>query len=255
MQNNLKTSSSNNHPVALITGAAVRIGAEITRTLHQNNYNVIIHYRNSADAANMLAKELNDIRAESATTVGGNLSALTGVKDIAEKALEKWGHITLLVNNASSFYATPFGSIEENQWDDLINSNLKGPFFLSQALKNTLATHNGSIINIVDIYSQNPLPKYAPYSIAKAGVAMMTKALATELGPNVRVNGISPGVILAPSDNSQSQDEIDALIAKTTLKTIGNPQDIASTVLFLAESASYISGQILAVDGGRSVHV
>ena len=255
MQNNSKTSPSNNHKVALITGAAVRIGAEISRTLHQNNYKVIIHYRNSADAANALVKELNDIRPESATTVGGNLSELTCVNDIAEKAINKWGHITLLVNNASSFYTTPFGTIEENHWDDLINSNLKGPFFLSQALSNTLTAHNGSIINIVDIYLQNPLPKYAPYSIAKAGVAMMTKALATELGPNVRVNGISPGVILAPSDNSQSQDEIDALIAKTTLKTIGNPKDIASTVLFLAESAGYISGQILAVDGGRSVHV
>lgn len=247
--------TNQDHPVALVTGAAVRIGAEISQGLHSNGYNVIVHYRNSADTAQNLVDKLNQQRADSAVALGANLIDQAAVKKLANDATKPWGRINLLVNNASSFYATPFEQITEENWDDLIDSNLKGPFFLAKALSGELKLSKGAIINIVDIYSQKPLANYAPYSIAKAGVAMMTYSLAKELSPDVRVNGVSPGAILEPSDSGMDNLEMEKLLGKVALERMGNPKDIANTVVFLADSAPYITGQIIAVDGGRSLNI
>lgn len=241
--------------VALVTGAAVRIGAEISQTLHKHGYKVIVHYRSSESTAQKLVDKLNEQRENSAVALAANLTELNAVKILANKAIETWGRIDLLVNNASSFYATPFAEINESHWDDLVDSNLKGPFFLCQALAEGLKSSKGAIVNIVDIYSQKPLSNYTPYSIAKAGVAMMTLALAKDLSPDVRVNGVSPGAILEPSDNAMGDAALENLLDKVALQKMGNPKDIANTVLFLADSAPYITGQIIAVDGGRSLNI
>ncbi|MBN1005342.1 pteridine reductase [Amphritea pacifica] len=241
-------------PIALITGAGRRIGATITRQLWQQGYRVIIHCHNSTEAAAAIAQELNLQRADSARVLQADLNSSQQVSDLASNALSCWGRIDLLVNNASSFYPTPIDQSTDQQWDDLINSNLKAAYFLAAKLSPSLRQQQGNIINIVDIHAQRALPGYPIYSIAKAGLQMMTLALAKELAPEVRVNGVSPGPILWPEQEAEiSAAEQQAILNKTLLKRIGRPEDIAQTVLFLA-SQNFITGQIIAVDGGKSLY-
>lgn len=243
---------SSNTKTALITGAAHRIGAEIARTLHGRGYNVVLHYRSSAQTAQALADSLNTQRADSAHCAQGDLTQHAQVLALAQQALESFGRIDVLINNASMFYPTPANRASEEDWHVLIDSNLKGPFFLTQALTPELSTRRGSIVNIVDIHSERPMRDHTVYSIAKAGVAMMTKTLAKELAPDVRVNGVSPGAILWP-DEGLADKHKQSILSKVPLERTGTPADIAATVAFLTDDAPYVSGQIIAVDGGRSL--
>jgi len=246
--------------VALVTGAAKRIGAEIARQLHKEHFNVVIHYHNSEKAALELVDELNEARENSAFCIAADLNNPEQINHLAVRAQQEWQRIDLLVNNASSFYPTPIGETSEDDWNQLINSNLKAPFFLAQALAKKLAEHHGCIINIADIYADKPLKKHSVYSIAKAGNVMLTKTLAQELAPMVRVNGIAPGAILWPDDSHKkpedrlSDDNKEKMLAKIPLQQRGQAQDIARTILFLTQSP-YITGQILPVDGGRSITI
>jgi pteridine reductase len=238
---------------ALVTGAAKRIGAVIARTLHAAGANVAIHYNRSAAEADELAAELNRARAKSAFTIGADLLDIAAVERMAAQVLERTGNrLDVLVNNASNFYPTPIGTITLEQWDDLFGSNLKAPLFLSQALVPALRAAHGVIVNIVDVHSQRPLRDHPVYGPAKAGLAMLTRSLAKDLGPDVRVNGVSPGAILWP-DEGMSDALRAAIIKQTALKRAGTPEDIAAAVLFLVRDAPYVTGQIIAVDGGRSV--
>ena len=248
--------STNPHPVALVTGGAQRIGAAIVSTLHQAGYNTVIHYRHSRDQADALATTLNNLRAGSAVTMAADLDDAGAIRQLASQAVEAWGHINALVNSASGFYPTPVGSIGEQQWDELVGSNMKAPLFLSQALAPFLAQEQGAIVNIADIYAERPLPGHTVYCMAKAGNVMLTKSLARELAPKVRVNGVAPGAILWP-DNGGATDSLlqQKLLEKVPLARTGQAQDIADTVLFLLRDAPYITGQIIAVDGGRSVAI
>lgn len=238
--------------VALITGAAQRIGAVICQHLHDAGYRVIVHYRQSAQAAQTLCQQLNVKRRDSARSLQADLLDTAAIEQLAANALQEWGRLDVLVNNASSFYPTPVGTATSQHWDDLVGSNMKAPFFLAQAVAPALSAHNGCIVNIVDIYARHPLRAHPVYCAAKAGLAMLTQALALELAPQVRVNGVAPGAILWPAtepDEAQKQVVIDAI----PLKRSGHPLDIAKTVLFLARDADYITGHIIAVDGGRSL--
>ncbi|MET0106210.1 MAG: pteridine reductase [Sedimenticola sp.] len=238
--------------VALVTGAAHRIGATIVRTLHGAGMDVALHYRNSESAAQAIKTELEQTRSDSVLLVQADLhdtSALPGI--ISE--IENWrGRLDLLVNNASSFYPTPLEEADEQAWDDLIGSNLKAPFFLAKAAAALLRANRGCIVNLVDIHAERPLSGHPIYSMAKAGNAMMVKTLARELGPEVRVNGVAPGAILWPEEGL-TDDAKETILSRTALKRPGDPDDIARTVLFLAREADYITGQVIAVDGGRSV--
>ncbi len=237
-------------PVALITGSARRIGAEIVRTLHANGMRVIIHYRNSAQEAHALADSLNSSRPDSAAIIQADLDKPDQVRQLAHDALACFDRMDLLVNNASSFYPTPIDQADDADWDKLIHSNLRAPFILSQQLTPALRQQHGCIINIVDVYAEKPLQTHTLYCMAKAGLAMMTKSLARELGPEIRVNGVSPGPILWPEAGQMNQQ---AIQDATALKRSGEPDDIANTVYWLATAAPFITGQILAVDGGRSL--
>ncbi len=244
------------NPVVLITGGAKRIGAAVTNHLHANNFNVVIHYRDSKEEASALAHVLNSRRANSAITIHADLTKIDAIDVLASQTLARWGRINALVNNASCFYPTAIGSTTERDWNDLMDSNLKAPFFLAQALAKELAKSSGCIINMADIYADKPLKKYSVYSMAKAANAMLTKALAVELAPNVRVNGVAPGGILWPENSDQlSQIQKDALLAKVPLQRLGDTSDIAKTILFLIKDAPYINGQIIAVDGGRNLTI
>jgi pteridine reductase len=238
--------------VVLITGGARRVGAEIVRTLHAAGAKVFIHYRTSAAAAIALADELNKVRGHSAAIHAAHLLNAEAPDKLVAAALLEFGRLDILINNASSFYPTPIGQITLPQWDDLIGSNLKAPLFLSQAAAPSLRAQRGLIINMVDIHGLRPLKAHPVYSAAKAGLAMLTRSLARELGPEIRVNGIAPGPVLWPEgemDEALKREIID----KTALRRHGTPQDVARTALFLAQDAPYITGQIIAVDGGRSV--
>jgi pteridine reductase len=238
---------------ALVTGAAKRIGAVIARTLHAAGANVAIHYNRSAADADQIAAELNRKRAKSAFTVAADMRDIAAVERMAAQVLERTGNrLDVLVNNASNFYPTPIGTITLEQWDDLFGSNLKAPLFLSQALVPALRAAHGVIVNIVDVHSQRPLRDHPVYGPAKAGLAMLTRSLAKDLGPDIRVNGVSPGAILWP-DEGMSDALRAAIIKQTALKRSGTPEDIAAAVLFLVRDAPYVTGQIIAVDGGRSV--
>jgi len=250
------TSSIENSPlkdqVVLITGGARRVGAEVARTLHAAGANVVIHYRTSSAAAISLADSLNKVRARSAAIYAAHLSSPDAPEKVVAAALLEFGRLDVLINNASSFYPTPVGQITLPQWDDLVGSNMKAPLFLAQAAAPSLKARRGLIINMVDIHALRPLKGHPVYCAAKAGLVMLTKALARELGPEIRVNGIAPGPVLWPEggiDDSVKQE----IVGKTALKRIGSPQDIARTALFLAGNAPYITGQIIAVDGGRSI--
>lgn len=243
-------------PLILVTGAARRVGAEIARQLHARGARIALHYRHSADAALTLAAALDAERPGSAFTVGGDLARFGAADEIAAQVLERsGGRLDGLVNNASSFFPTPVGRIDRAAWDELIGSNLMGPLFLSQALAPTLRQRHGAIVNIVDIHAERPLQRYPLYSAAKAGLAGLTRALAIELAPEARVNGVSPGPIDWPEDEQFSAEERQQIIDHTLLKRIGSAADIARTVRFLMFDAPYITGQIIAVDGGRSAHL
>lgn len=247
--------------VALVTGAAKRIGAEIARQLHAANFNVVIHYHQSKNAATELAEELNEKREDSAITLPADLNDIAQVTQLAYSSCEVWKRIDLLVNNASSFFPTAIGSTSGEDWDQLINSNLKAPFFLAQTLAPELAKNHGCIINIADIYAEKPLKKHSVYSIAKAGNVMLTKTLALELSPSVRVNGIAPGAILWPDDGHKenehklSDDDKVKMLAKIPLQERGRESDIGRAILFLANDAPYVTGEIIKVDGGRSITI
>ena len=239
---------------ALVTGAAKRIGAVIASTLHDAGANVAIHYHRSAADAEQLAADLNRRRPKSAFTVAADMLDIADIERMAADVVKRIGSTKLdvLVNNASSFYPTPLGTVTPEQWQDLMGSNLKAPLFLSQALLPALRAARGVIINIVDVHAQRPLRDHPVYGAAKAGLAMLTRSLAKDLGPDVRVNGVSPGAILWP-DEGMTEPLRAAIVKQTALKRTGEPQDIARTVLFLVRDAPYITGQIIAVDGGRSV--
>ena len=235
---------------ALITGGAARIGAQIVKTLHHNQFNIIIHCNQSKDRAQLLCDELNSIRANSVEIVSGNLNNI----DELDSLVSSIKSIDLLVNNASVFYPKSVEDSEMKDWDDVININLKAPFFLSKGLSKTLSKNDGSIINIIDIHSERPLKKHAIYNISKAGLKMLTQTLAKELAPSIRVNGVSPGSILWPQDSAEiSEDDKNLMLERIALHRQGSPQDIADTVLFLAKS-NYITGQIINIDGGRTLN-
>jgi pteridine reductase len=242
-------------PLILVTGAARRVGAEIARQLHADGARVALHYRHSADEAETLATALNALRPGSAFTVGGDLARFGVAEEVAAAVLARAGRLDGLVNNASSFFPTPLGTIDRKAWDELIGSNLMGPLFLSQALAPALRARSGAIVNIVDIHAERPLAHYPVYSAAKAGLGALTRALAIELAPAVRVNGVSPGPIEWPEDGQFSPDARQRIIDHTLLKRVGSATDIARTVRFLMFDAPYITGQIIAVDGGRTAHL
>ncbi len=240
-------------PVVLITGAARRIGACIARRLHQSQYQIIIHYQNSAAEAEALSEELNNLRPDSACAIKADLCDISSVQILASSGLEHWGRIDALVNNASSFYPTPLPDATPDQWQALFGSNLQGPFFLCQALSKELVGRHGSIVNIADIHARQPLSEHSIYCMAKAGNLMLTKTMAKELAPQVSVNGIAPGVILWP-ENEQSpgtEKNQQNMLSRIPMNRMGKPGDIAQLAHFLITSPGYINGQTIAVDGGK----
>ncbi|MEO1767410.1 pteridine reductase [Thiobacter aerophilum] len=239
--------------VVLITGGAKRVGAVISRMLHEAGCRLVIHYRSSRGEAEALAAELNAKRPDSAGLIQADLLHIAGLPRLVEETLAKFGRLDVLINNASSFYPTEVGCITEENWQDLIGTNLKAPLFLSQAAADALRHAHGCIVNIADIHAERPMKAYVVYSIAKAGLVALTKSLAHELGPNVRVNAIGPGPILWPEDDPTFDDsERRRIIAHTLLKREGTPEDIARAVRFLIFDATYTTGHMLTVDGGRS---
>ena len=238
--------------VALVTGAARRIGAATATTLHDNGMNVAIHYRGSAAEANALCDRLSSRRPDSAACFQADLLEPGAPTHLVAQVIEWGGGLDVLVNNASTFYPTPLGTIGEDAWQDLVGSNLKAPLFLSQAAAPALVESGGNIVNIVDIHARRPLRDHHVYGAAKSGLVMLTKSLAKDLAPDVRVNGVSPGAIMWPetglSDNAQQ-----AILEQVPLARAGKPEDIAGCVLYLLRDAPYVTGQIIAVDGGRSI--
>jgi len=251
MANSIETSDLENQ-VVLITGGARRVGAAIVRTLHAAGADIMLHYRSSGAAAAALGAELNDLRPHSVALHAADLQSAAAPDALVAAALAAFGRIDILINNASSFYPTPVGSITAAQWDDLMGSNLKAPLFLSQAAAPALRAAKGLIINLIDIHGLRPLKEHPVYSAAKAGLAMLTRSLARELGPEVRVNGIAPGPVLWPEGPLEEERKRE-IVAKTALKRYGTPDDVARTALFLARDAPFITGQIIAVDGGRGI--
>ena len=238
--------------VALVTGAARRVGAAIARRLHAAGANVVLHYRGAESEAALLEKELNAARAGSAMKVRGDLLALVAPKALVDAALQRFARLDILVNNASAFYPTEIGQIELSHWEELIGSNLRAPLFLSQAAAPRLALAGGAIVNIADIHAERPLKGYVVYSIAKSGLVALTRSLALELAPGVRVNAVAPGAIAWPEDGQFDPGERERIVATTPLRRIGNPDEIAQAVHFLC-TAPFVTGQVLAVDGGRSI--
>jgi pteridine reductase len=236
----------------LVTGAARRVGAAVVRALHAAGANLIVHFRSSAEPAAELARELNDARADSARLAECDLLDIEQLPGLVSAATEAFGRLDILINNASTFYPTPLGDITEIDWNDLIGTNLKAPLFLSQAAAAPLRINDGLILNIADIHGMRPLGRHPVYSVAKAGLIMLTRSLAREMGPQVRVNAIAPGPVMWPEDGMDTHLK-EAIIDKTVLKRPGSTDDVARAVLFFATEAPYVTGQILAVDGGRSV--
>ena len=235
---------------ALITGGAARIGAQIAKTLHNNDFNIIIHCNQSKDKAQLLCDELNLLKEKSAKVIVGNLNNIDSINTIIE-SIES---IDLLVNNASVFYPLSVDESDSENWDNILDVNLKAPFFLSKGLSQKLNSSEGSIINIIDIHADRPLKKHSVYNISKAGLKMLTLTLAKELAPSIRVNGVSPGSILWPQEGAEiSELDKSIMLERIALKRQGSPQDIADTVLFLANS-NYLTGQIINVDGGRTLN-
>lgn len=240
--------------VALITGGAKRVGAAITRMLHAQGMRVVIHCHTSVAAAKALCETLNAERPNSAAMIQANVLETDQLPQLIQYAMDTFGRLDVLVNNASTYYATPVGSIERHQWHDLMGSNLKAPLFLSQAAAPALVASQGCIVNITDMHIERPKKNYVVYSVAKAGLVTLTKSLAQELSPHVRVNAVAPGPVLWPDDNQEFDEAYRQLVIKQTLlKRTGAPSDIAKAVKFLVFDAPFITGHVLAVDGGRSL--
>lgn len=240
----------------LITGAARRIGASIARRLHGAGARIVLHCHRSRAEADDLAHALNGQRAESCVVVQGDLLDVERLPGLIEEATSAFGRLDALVNNASSFYPTPFGSISQGEWDDLMGSNLRAPLFLAQAAASHLRETRGAIVNLVDIHAERPLKDFVVYSVAKTGLAGLTRVLALEMGPHVRVNGVAPGAILWPDgDQHFAPGERTRIQAQTPLGRIGQPEDVAGAVKYLLFDAPFVTGQILAVDGGRGIHI
>jgi pteridine reductase len=242
--------------VYLVTGGAKRVGAAICRQLHSAGANIVLHYRSSAQDALALRDELNAQRANSVLCVKADLLALQELPGLVAEGIRHFGRLDGIVNNASSFYPTPLEEVDEKQWVDLMGTNLKAPLFLAQAAAAELRRQHGAIVNIVDIHAERPMQGHLVYSVAKAGLVALTKGLAQELGPQVRVNAVAPGVIIWPEQGDwDSAERRQQIVEHTLLKREGEPDDIAKTVLFLLGNAPYITGQVIAVDGGRSINL
>jgi len=239
---------------ALITGAARRIGACIAETLHLRGCDVFLHYHSSGGSVEELANKLNAMRPQSAITVQADLGKREEINRLAGQVQAHTGQLDLLVNNASRFFPTTVGTTTMAQWDELMDSNLRGPYFLTQALLPQLATAGGSVLNLLDVHAVRPMSGHAVYCMAKAGLQMMTLAMAKDLGPQIRVNGVAPGAILWPEQDSTSEDQ-QRILNKTIMGRAGKPEDIASAVAYLGLDAPYVTGQVLAVDGGRSLNI
>ncbi len=241
-------------PVALITGAAKRVGAQIARALHAAGYDLALHYRHSSAEMNALCAELESSRAGSTLALQAELANLDSLPGLIGSCVDRFGHLHALINNASTFFPTPVGHVTAQQWDDLFASNARAPFFLAQAAAPSLRATHGCIVNIVDVYAERPLAAHPVYSMAKAALAMMTKTLAVELAPDIRVNGIAPGAILWP-DNGTTYTDKSALVARTPLARTGTPEEIARAVIFLVRDATFTTGHIINVDGGRALAI
>ncbi len=241
-----------NKKVALITGSARRIGASIAKMLHKNGYNTLIHYNESESEAKQLVNDLNLIRPNSAFSIQANLREITELSALCKATVAQWGQLDLLVNNASCFH--PTSGFNDDDWDSIMNTNLRAPYYLSQTLAEALKTTSGSIINLVDIYAERPLKNHSIYSISKAGIAMMTQTLARELAPDIRVNGVSPGAILWPEKENEQTTSKEGIISQTPLARCGSPDDVCDAVNYLA-SSTFVTGQIIKVDGGRSLYL
>ncbi len=243
-------------PVALVTGSAHRLGARTVELLHERGWNLGIHYRTRQAQAQALAERLNDVRPGSAICLQADLTRTDDVHRLGKEAIAHWGHLEGLVNNASVFYPTPTGEALHDDWDRIMHTNLKAPFFLVQTCLTALRNSKGSVINLIDIYSEKPLSNHPLYCASKAGLAALTRSWAKDLAPDVRVNGVSPGAILWPESNGAIDKSYQkAIVEKTPLATTGNPDDIARTVVFLMCDAPFITGQIISVDGGRSLNM
>lgn len=242
----------------LITGAAKRVGSSVARELHSAGANIVVHYRHAGDAAKYLTHTLNAIRPGSALCLHADLLSIDALTALISATVDHFGRLDALINNASSFFSTPIGSIDESAWIDLIGSNLKAPLFLTQAAAPHLRVSRGAVVNITDIHAERPLAGYPLYCAAKAGLLGLTRALAIELAPEVRVNAVAPGPILWPEPEISADFDSPAraqIIAHTLLKHEGSPDDIARTVRFLIDDAPYITGQVINVDGGRTAHL
>ncbi|WP_184672342.1 pteridine reductase [Rhodanobacter sp. A1T4] len=241
-------------PVALITGSSRRLGAVIARMLHAAGYDLALHYRHSSNEAQALAKELEQQRAGSTLLLPAELADLSSLPTLIEKLLAHFGRLDALVNNASAFYATPLDNATPAQWNELFASNAQAPFFLTQAAIPALRAAKGGIVNLLDIYAERPLAGYTLYCMAKASLSAMTRSLALELGPDIRVNGIAPGAVMWPAEG-KSDEEQQTLLARTPLKRTGTPEDVANAALWLLRDAHYVTGQVIHVDGGRMLSI
>lgn len=244
----------NARPVVLITGAARRVGATIARTLHGAGYDLALHCRNSRDELDALIAELEQLRASSTLDLQADLADIDGLPDLVNDTVNRFGRLDGLVNNASAFFPTPLDSATTTQWNELFASNAQAPFFLTRAAAEHLRDRAGAVVNLLDIYAERPLPGYSMYCMAKAAQVAMTQALAHELGPEVRINGIAPGAVMWPEADKSYADK-DQIIARTPLNRAGAPEDVADAALWLLRDAKFVTGQIIRVDGGRSLAI
>jgi pteridine reductase len=244
-----------NGKVVIVTGGAKRVGAAISRRLHAAGASIVLHHHSAKAEAQALQAELNAARANSAATVQANLLNAAELPELVRTTVARFGRLDVLVNNASSFHPTPVGEIKVSDWDDLVGTNLRAPLFLAQAAAPHLKKAGGCIVNITDIHAERPLKHYVVYSVAKAGLAGLTRSLARDLGPDVRVNGVAPGPILWPDDGSFDEVARQRVISHTLLKRAGEPDDVAAAVYYLVAEAPYVTGHIIAVDGGRSINL
>jgi pteridine reductase len=244
--------AASDSPVVLVTGAARRVGAAIVRRLHRDGYDVAVHCRHSRDARDRLIGELEATRAGSTLALEADLADVASLPALVDRLLERFGRLDALVNNASAFHPTPIGSIEPAQWDELFAANARAPLFLSQAAAAALAARRGAIVNLTDIYAERPLANHVVYCMAKAALAAMTRALAVDLAPQVRVNAVAPGAVLWP-ESGKPDGERERLIAQTPLRRMGAPDDVAGAVLWLLRDAPFVTGETLRVDGGRAL--
>ena len=239
----------------LITGGAKRVGAAICRRLHAAGANLMLHYRSSAGEARLLQAELNNVRQDSVALIQADLLDLVKLPAMVDQTLATFGRLDALVNNASSFFQTPVGEISPSDWEDLIGTNLRAPLFLAQAAAAALKKTQGAIVNITDIHAERPLKNFVVYSVAKAGLVGLTRSLARELAPEVRVNAVAPGPILWPDDESFDELSRQRIISHTPLRREGTPEDIAKAVHYLVVDATYVTGETINVDGGRHVAI